>query len=749
MKILTELLVMVTIAGAMAVETSPLFDNSGFEKGSLENWKATGEAFKMQPTKGDNTKARGRESSKLVGNYWVGTYESYNGKTGQAGRDQGDGPVGQITSKEFLVEKKFINFLVGGGAHKETCVRILVDGKQYQLSSGFNSETMKQVSADVSQFRGNKAQIMVIDNATGGWGHVNADEFTASNEALATKAVKPIEASKVKAKPAAKRRARKPLSGEAQEMTFKCKQQFLILPIDNDAGKPQISLAVDGAEVRFVTGALAVSKDDIDWWAFFDISEYKGKEATLKISGLADAGLKLIEQARKVPGSESWGDEATRPQFHYSQRVGWNNDPNGMVYYKGEWHLYLQHNPVGLPWGNMTWAHGISKDLCNWDHLPNVLHHKRGDAMFSGGAAVDWKNHSGWKTGTNDLILATWTSTGRGECIAYSNDKGRTFTEYEGNPVINHRGRDPKPIWYEYDKKDVPLNDKAKEMGGHWVIAVYDEEKDIGRNIALYSSTDLKKWKLESNLPGYYECAELFELPVDGDKKNTRWAIFAADAKYAVGEFDGRTFTPEHEGKYQLHQGPYYASQCFSDAPDGRVVQIGWARIAMGNTCFNQTFSFPTDLTLRNTKQGVRMFGNPAKEIENIHGKKHEAENELLNDEKGVELAMKGDCFDIRAAFKIGTAKEVKLMVDGHDCFTFNAESKEANGQQIEIDDGKVSVQILIDRSIREIFIDNGERVLTSKYDNDLNLESVKVVATGGEAKLISLEAIELDASWK
>ena len=738
---------------AGAAEPTLLFENSDFEKGSLDNWTAEGTAFKVQPTKGDNPSERGRaDGSKHQGEFWIGTFEAYDGKSGTPGQHQGDGPTGRLTSTEFKIEHDFINFLVGAGAHEGTSVRLLVDGKTFLLAPGFASETMQARSANVKTLKGKSAQIILLDNVTGGWGHINADGFTASDKPLA-KVVKPKETKKADIKtPQSGGGGRKgaPLTGPEQVAEITIEKKYLIYPIVNGAPKPAISLSVGDEIVRWYTGELAPTAADIDWWAFEDLSEFKGKKATLKVSGLSDEGFGLIMQSDSVPGQDKWGDEPLRPQFHFSQKVGWNNDPNGMVYYDGEWHLYLQHNPVGWKWGNMTWSHGVSKDLVHWEQLPNALHHKPGgDAMFSGGAAVDWNNTGGWKTGDNDVIIATWTSTGRGECIAYSNDKGRSFTEYEGNPVIKHRGRDPKPIWYEYPKGEKPLSDAAAKLGGHWVIAVYDEAPEYGRNIALYTSTDLKRWDLQSNLPGYFECAELFSLPVDGDQADTRWVIFAADAKYAVGKFDGKTFTPEHEGKRQLHWGPYYASQLFSDAPDGRRIQIGWARIAMKGMPFNQTFTFPIDLTLRKTPDGVRMFGEPVREIEKIHGKKHETADRPLADGKSVKLATAGDLFDIRAAFEVGTAKRLGLIIDGEEAFVYDAGARKLNNAPLEPADGKVSVQILIDRPMMETFVNDGQMVITAPYQNDLNIGSVEAFATGGDAKLLSLKVNELNASWK
>ncbi|MCH7228134.1 glycoside hydrolase family 32 protein [Haloferula sp. A504] len=732
--------IILPLVASMAIaapEAQLLFDNSDFEKGTLENWTAEGDAFANQPTKGDNPAKRGRpDGSKHQGDFWIGTFEDYNGTSGQPGQNQGDEPTGRLTSVGFEIEQPYLNFLVGGGPNERTSVRLRVGDKTYLLSPGFASETMQPISADVGEFKGKTARIILLDDETGGWGHINADHFTASAEPLA-KVVEPRET-----KPAI-------LDKRRQVAEFTIDKKYIVYPIENGDGNQSVSLRVDDEVVRFYKTNLASTADDIDWWAFEDVSEFKGRRLTLTVSRHSDEGFKLIRQSDTVPGADQWGEEPLRPQFHFSQKVGWNNDPNGMVYHDGEWHLYFQHNPVGWGWGNMTWGHAVSKDLVNWTQLPNALHHREGDAMFSGGAAVDWKNTGGWKTGDNDVIVATWTSTGRGECIAWSNDKGRTFIEYEGNPVLRHGGRDPKPVWYEYAEGEPPLSAAAAKLGGHWVIAVYDEDKELGRNIAFYSSTDFKNWELQSKLPGYFECPELFSLPVAGDPSEVRWVVFGADAKYAIGTFDGRTFTPEHEGRHQLHYGPYYASQIFSDAPDGRRIQIGWARIEMKGMPFNQTFTFPTELSLRRTPDGVRLFGEPVKAIEKIHGRKHETADKPLAEGRPVKLETSGDLFDIRATFEVGTAKRLGLIIDGRQAFAYDAANKKLNNAELEPVDGRISVQILIDRPMMETFVNHGRMIITAPYQNDLDITSVEAFAEGGEARLLSLEIHELNASWK
>jgi fructan beta-fructosidase len=535
---------------------------------------------------------------------------------------------------------------------------------------------------------------------------------------------------------------------------MKIKKQYILLPVREGGagGTATISLSVEGKEVRFLKSTLAESRDDVAWWGFLDVSAYKGHKVTLKVSGQSEAVAKLITQDDHVPGEAKWGSEATRPQFHFSQKVGWINDPNGMVYYDGEWHLYFQHNPVSRGWGNITWGHAVSKDLVHWEQLANVLHHRRTkegrvDAMFSGGAAVDWKNTGGWKSGKHDVIIATWTSTGRGECIAYSNDKGRTFTEYEGNPIIKHSGRDPKPLWYPYDKDDTPLDDAAKHLGGHWVIAVYDGHE--GANIAFYTSTDLKEWTVQSHLYGYYECAELFELPIDGDADATRWVVFAADARYAIGDFDGRKFTPQYEGEQRLHWGLYYASQLFSGAPDGRRIQVGWAKISGREAPFSQGFTFPTELTLRTTVDGIRMFGEPVKEIEKLHARTHSAKDKPLADEKPVTLDVSGLLFDIRAVFEIGKAEQVGLRLDGKDVFSYDAAEGTFMGEPLKPVNGKISVQVLIDRPTKEVFVNNGRMIVTGQQQGGMGKRMDVYTSRDAETRGVNYAYFEGDWGGK
>jgi len=533
-----------------------------------------------------------------------------------------------------------------------------------------------------------------------------------------------------------------------RETSFTVGNRYLVMPIRDKGKDTLVHLYVGDEKVRQYKLRPAPSAEETDWYAYFTIEGYKGKQARVVVDSVTEEGFSLIRPSDTIPGEETFHKEPHRPQFHFSQKVGWNNDPNGMVWHEGKWHLFFQHNPTGRGHANMTWGHATSTDLVHWQQHPNKLFPKtmaRGDC-FSGGATVDKRNTAGW--GKNALV-AFFTDTGRGEAIAYSTDGGETFTYYEGNPVVEHKGRDPKVIWYAYDAQDTPLDDKAKELGGHWVMAVYDEHPQHGRNAAFYTSTNMKDWTKQSHLPGYFECTELFELPVDGNPENTRWIVFAADARYAVGRFDGKVFTPEHEGKHQVHHGPYYASQTFDNAPDGRRIQMGWVKIHSAGPPYNQHFSFPHELTLRATPDGIRMCAKPVKEIEKLHATSHRAEAQDLAAGKTVSVPVGSDLLDVRLEVEAGTAHRIVLDLPGRSV-AYDVRGRKLQKGPLDPVDGKVRIQVLADRSLTEVCGNDGRVAIVG--GGPAKIESpgpVTVTAHGGEARLVSLEVHELKSIWR
>ena len=706
---------MMTGPPTWAQQTEPLRPDvliADFEGGTYGDWKVEGEAFGKAPAKG--TLPRQQHVSGFKGKGLVNTYLNQDGSTGS------------LTSPLFKVERKYLSFLIGGGPHRNTCLQLLVDGKVVASRSGNSDETLEVSIFDISGRLGKTVQLRILDQASGGWGHINVDHIMQTD---------------TKPKVAA--------TGMA-EKEFTVKNKYLIIPIQNKGGRRkgggQIQLFVDGEEVRRYGLSIATSAEQTNWYAFFTIESYKGKKARVVASRATEEGFALVKQSDVVPGEENFYKEPHRPQFHFTQKVGWNNDPNGMGYHEGLWHFFFQHNPVALPWGNMTWGHATSKDLLHWEQQPNKLFPKTMAVRdcFSGSATVDKKNTAGWG---KDTLVAFFTDTGCGECIAYSTDNGDTFTYYEKNPVVKHGGRDPKVTWYEYDEKDEPLDDVAKELGGHWVMTVFDQSKKHGRNAAFHTSTDMKKWTKQSHLPGYFECTELFELPVDGKQKNTRWVVYAADARYALGSFDGKTFTPEHKGKHRVHWGPYYASQTFDNPPDGRKIQMGWLRIGAPGP-YNQHFSFPHRLTLRETEEGIRMFAKPIKEIENLRAKSNKVKPQNLAADKPVTLSIGSDLLEVRLTVEVGDAKIIVMNLPGRS-IKYDVTGQKLNGAPLKPVDSKINIQVLADRSLTEIVGNDGRVFISGKGPVKQDAKEVSVVAQGGSAKLVALEAHELKSIWQ
>jgi fructan beta-fructosidase len=696
--------VVLLLAGAAAPGDRADILVADFEGDDYGGWKAEGTAFGTGPARGT-----------LPGQMPVGGFHGrglVNSFTG------GDGATGRLTSPAFKLERKYLTFLIGGGKHPgKTCLNLLVAGKIVRTATGPNdrpgwSEMLAPHQWDVAEFAGKSAVLEIVDDATGGWGHINVDHIVQSDRRLPQDVVN----------------ARREIAADGR---------YLNLPVKHKAPRRRMSILVDGQPVREFEIELADAEPD--YWVFLDLQPFRGKTLTLQVDRLPEGSqaLKRIETADTVRGAENLYSEKLRPQFHFSSRRGWNNDPNGMVYHQGEYHLYYQHNPYGWDWGNMHWGHAVSADLVHWRELPIALYPRRfGDWCFSGSAVVDQDNASGFKTGDETPIVVAYTSTGRGECIAYSNDRGRTFTEFAGNPVVKHRGRDPKLLWYA--------------PGKHWVMVVYDEAEGKARDLAFYTSADLKTWQYRSRLGGYFECPELFELPVDGDPKNTRWVVYAADNEYCLGKFDGKIFSPI-PGRHKGAQGDcLYAAQTFSNAPDGRRIQIGWARIATPGMPFNQMMTFPVELTLRTTDDGVRMFANPVREIEKLHAKKHAWKD--VAPPAGPLPGVDGELFHIKAEFDPRGAGEVGLDVRGVPV-VYDAKKQMLTcgkaSAPLKAVGGKVRLEILADRTSLEIFANDGRVYLPVGVTPAASARGVRVITRGNPPHVTSLEIYELRSAWK
>ena len=506
----------------------------------------------------------------------------------------------------------------------------------------------------------------------------------------------------------------------------------------------------------------------------------------LKICLIASIILPMFASAEESPSPLY--QEKLRPQFHITARQwegnvpnpgrgkdGWLNDINGLVYYDGEYHAFAQR------WAT-AWLHWVSKDLVNWTELkPAFCEERKWDGIQSGSSVIDKANSSGLGTGGSAAPMVAFYSSGirkhpdgsthATQCFAFSNDKGRTWTKYDKNPVLVDAERDPKVFWFEPDKK--------------WIMVLYGPPGGY----AFYSSKDLKDWQKMSFLPGYFECPDVFALPLDGDKNRMKWVVVNGDGSYVVGDFDGTTFKPETERK-PSSGGDYYATQTVNNAEDadGRRIQLAWLRRSYyphevnysPDMPFNQQMTFPCELTLKSNQGTMRLFRTPIKEVEKLHRAEHRFDSKTVAAGEVLKLGT-GDAFHIKAELEMADGAEGEFHFRGETITVSNGKigirdglpdppytdaskktevvSTEVRSRVMNFVEPKDSaghnkqiplktLDILLDRTSVEVFANEGEASLTAGFipagDDALTFKCTK-----GEVKFRTLAVYEMDTIWK
>jgi fructan beta-fructosidase len=489
-------------------------------------------------------------------------------------------------------------------------------------------------------------------------------------------------------------------------------------------------------------------------------------------------------------------DQALRPQFHFTSRVGWLNDPNGMVYYDGEWLMAFQHFAKGNTNGPKSWGMAVSKDLMHWTQLPHALnpyHNVKWDkgndhAIWSGSAIVDEFNALGKQKGDVKTIFAMFTATHAGEdkkaaffqVGAYSTDKGRTWTKInDGKPLIDHlEGFDP-------GQRDPYLFFHAPTKSYRFIMEIGGPEKAV----RIWKSTDLMNWETVCDIPNKSaECINMYAVPLDGDPKNMKWVIADAGTAYEVGDFDGTKWTgfgdKDKDGRrLRFDFGDcYYAAQTFNNGPDHRVVHVGWLRSAAGGypfidagMPFTQQLSIPAEITLRSTPDGIRMFRNPVKEIATLYTRTDGFENLTAEAANAKLAALKPELIDMTLTF--APAGNFTLNVRGLK-IDYDAARKEfavTNPARVEAEkaamlkrpldkqqpykdsprrvipapevDGKVRLRVLVDRASLELFVNDGRAaasfVMVPAADN-------RTISIEGNPSLRvdSVTVNEMKSSW-
>lgn len=467
-----------------------------------------------------------------------------------------------------------------------------------------------------------------------------------------------------------------------------------------------------------------------------------------------------------------------RPQYHFTPPKNWTNDPNGLVYSDGKYHLFYQYNPFGNQWGHMSWGHATSTDLINWNHLSLALpEYNNADGsesmIFSGSAVVDKQNSSGFftKGQTNGLVAIYTAFVHRNlapiyqhQNLAYSGDDGKTWQYYKQNPVLDLKSkdfRDPKVFWYAPQQK--------------WVMTVSKADR---QQAYFYESHDLKSWKFMSrwgragNTARVWECPDLIEVSVQGEKTK-KWVLFISSGnpqelypgmQYFVGEFDGKSFKPDQayeEPEYVDFGKDFFAGVTFNNAPNDRKILLGWVNdweyandIPTGGE-WRGAFSVPRELSLKRTAKGFELIQWPVSELKK--GQKEAFSTQNLKVTSNYEVPFRGNIFDLELTIKPQQAKvlELKLLqstdeetVLRYDVseqtlsldrthsgnVSFNPKFASVEKVKVPLKDGKLQLRVLADKSIIEVFAQNGEKTLTDLVFPLKKEGKLSISSSGGES---------------
>ncbi|MEO5915368.1 MAG: autotransporter-associated beta strand repeat-containing protein [Luteolibacter sp.] len=506
-----------------------------------------------------------------------------------------------------------------------------------------------------------------------------------------------------------------------------------------------LNLLIDGKVVKSATGR----NNDSLTLASWDVRPFIGKAARIQIVDEAQGAWGHVNVGRIVQTDAPQVlplakgvlyQESLRPQVHFTARQwtmdrlnpgqrqeGWLNDLNGMIYYEGEYHLFAQR------W-NKCWIHAVSTDLVHWEELaPAFWEEGLGTGVQSGACVIDYQNTSGLSSNPNTPpMVAFWSrNDDHSHCISYSLDKGRTWTHYAGNPILDFPERDPKVFWH------APTN--------RWVMMMYG-----GGKYHIFTSTNLLNWQNQAHpINNAFECPDFFELPVMGNPSVKKWVLVHADGKYSLGTFDGTQFV-EETPRYFCDVGGYnfYATQSFNNVEngDGRRIQLAWIRGSdFANMPFSQQVSFPCEMTLHQTPAGLRIFRQPVAELDLLHEPGQTWSNLSMTAGQQLSLASSGDLYRIQAQVTIPAGSKLTFNLRGFPVALTSTTLDSGSGPYPV--QGQIStVEILLDRASVESFANTGEISCTRFFQPTAAGLSVK--AEGAGVVIHSMTVNPLKSMW-
>lgn len=596
--------------------------------------------------------------------------------------------------------------------------------------------------------------------------------------------------------------------GTATSPVFTIERSHIAFLIGGGAHKDTLGLQLllDGKAVRTATGA----ESEHLLWASWDVRELKGRKVRLRVVDDATEGWghinvdhiiqtdsppKRFDLARDLARYRQQPDymnEPLRPQFHFSPEINWMNDPNGLVFHDGEYHLFHQYNPAGNSWGHMSWGHAVSTDLTHWKHLPLAIPEADGIMAFSGCCVVDHTNSSGFGDGKKPPLVAIYTGHGHGKQVqnlAYSNDNGRTWTKYKQNPVLDLSKadfRDPKVFWHGPTKR--------------WVMVV---SLAVDKVLVFYGSNDLKSWKELSRFgpagtidKPNWECPDLFELPVEGDPRKKLWVLEVdmgdgaiaggSGGEYFVGEFDGTNFRTKQRAQWVDFGRDFYAPISWDNIPeaDGRRIWIGWFNNwethLIPTSPWRSCMSIPRSLSLKkmafNKEEPATyvLVQKPVRELNMLR-----TSTRTLDASKAawppMPVTENGELndltFELEATIKPGEARSVGFRIrTGESEYTEVAYDRRFSGVYVDrtksgnvgfhdafpgrhtaparIINGELELRIFVDRSTIEVFINSGEAVISDRVFPSDGSVSIEAFVGDESAKFSMLKLHKLKSIW-
>ena len=470
-----------------------------------------------------------------------------------------------------------------------------------------------------------------------------------------------------------------------------------------------------------------------------------------------------------------------RPRFHFTPPAGWINDPNGLVYLDGEYHLFYQHNPDALVWGPMHWGHAVSRDLIHWENLPIALAPDALGAIFSGSAVIDQSNSAGFGAGAMVAIFTHASDKSQAQSLAYSTDRGRTWRKYAGNPVLapplgQRDFRDPKVSWYGDAGSD-----------GHWVMVLA-----VGHRIWFYRSPDLKAWTKIGEFGdagaqgGFWETPDLLKLPIDGSSE-TAWVLAVSvqsgapaagsGVQYFVGDFDGSVFQSTSSADavhWADYGGDFYAAQSWNNTPDGRALWLAWmnnwsyADAIPADGGWRGSMTLARELALAREGTDLVLIQRPPAELARLRGTGRSWANETISGASTLLADVRGTTMEISATFRVdasttATRFGLKVRVAGDETTTIGYNRQQsrlyldrshAGGQvpgfgapqvvALRPRDDLIELHILVDAALLEVFADGGRTVLTSQIFSRRAGGGLELFADDGAVVLERLTVVPL-----